>query len=135
MEQLNRGNKQDNDVGYRELDIGSDIDELLAKGSYLDMRAAPRSKPIANFAGIVRNKSAPAGLREKIPQKINIPSEIYQQKIRLESFKPEYEIFKNYLLDSKSLSKLETKDISGMITVKEYTKKLLKEEQINKGAR
>ena len=42
MEQLNRGNKQDNDVGYRELDIGSDIDELLAKGeevSYDDVLA------------------------------------------------------------------------------------------------
>lgn len=135
MEQFNRGYKQDNKVGYRELDIGSDIDEILAKNKYQDMRAAPRSKPVVNFAGIVRNKSAPPGLREKIPKGISIPSEIYHQKIRLESFKSEYEVFKSYLLDTKSLSKLETKDISGMITVREYTQRLQTEEQINKGAR
>lgn len=117
MEQLNRI-QQDEDVEIQNRDTGRSSPPNLR---YHDMQAAPkRLPPNISFAGIVRNKSAPFTLKPKTVQ----PTEIYHEKIKLECYKSEYEVFKNYLLDAKSLSKIDSKDCSGLLTVREFSKSL-----------
>ena len=121
MEQLNKKRRQDEDIGY---DNNAGLFGL-PNNKYQDMRAAP--KPInknIGFASLVRNKSVPAGLKEKIPKEQNIPSEIYQGNIKLECYQSELMEFKNIMLDVRSMIKAEVKDFSAFLTVRDYSQKL-----------
>jgi hypothetical protein len=121
MEQLNRGQNQDTNVEMKNHGTGQNRPANLR---YHDMQAAPVKIPKnIGFAGLVRNKSIPSGIPPKIP-KIVKPTEVYHEKIKLESFKSDFVVFKNYLLDAKSLSKVEFKDCSRLLTVKEFSNKL-----------
>ena len=116
MKQLNRL-QQDEDVGIMR-DTGRSSPPNLR---YHDIHAAPeRTANHVSFAGIVRNKSAPPGLKPKTIR----PTDVYHEKIKLECFKSEYEVFKNYLLDARSLSRIESKDCSGLLTVREFANNL-----------
>ncbi len=130
MEQLNRNLRQDEDVGLPN-NKGSDI--RRPKNPYIDSAGAPqRLKRDIGFASIVRNKSAPPGLEKKLRKENRRPTEVYQDMIRLEVFKSEYEVFKNSLLEASSLSRVDSRDFSTMMTVKEYSSKLTQSNELYK---
>lgn len=121
MEQLNR-KRQNEDARY-----DRDVENRQTRPpniKYHDSQAQLRQrlpKGIA-FADIVRNKSAPPSLKKET--ETNIPSEIYEEKITLESFKSDLIVFKNLLYDARSLTKVESKDFTGLLTVRDYSNKL-----------
>lgn len=126
MEQLNRI-QQDEDVGIQTRDTGRSSPPNL---KYHDMSAAPKRLP-PSFAKIVRNKSVPPGLKPTTHKTVR-PKEIYHEKITLECFKSEYEVFKNYLLDARSLTRIESKDCSGLLTVREFANNLSSYNELSK---
>ena len=105
MEQLNRIERQDKDVGSAYTDSGQNT-RANPPNKYGDMQAAPHNTfGRSGFAGIVRNKSVPFGLNEEIKEEIKLPTEVYKEETLLVSYKPKYIVFKNYLIDIKTLAK------------------------------
>jgi len=125
MGQLNRIIRQDEDIAL-DNDVGQSAHPPNNK--YQDMRAAPRRlNNSTSFAGLVRNKSAPIPeLQRKNSQNVtpDIPTEIYQISMKLEIYRSGLIPFKNLMFDASSMVKTEVKDISGFLTVKDYSQKL-----------
>ena len=132
MEQLNRIIRQDEDIGP-DNDVGQS--GRPPNNKYQDMRAAPRRlNNSTSFAGLVRNKSAPPGLpRDKFPKgPPDIPTEVYQSNIKLETYQSELIPFKNLMFDAGSMVKADVKDFSGFLTVRDYSQKLSSDDERNK---
>ena len=124
MEQLNRKERQDEDVGLIDIDVGQNK-RANPPNKYGDMRAAPHNTfRNSGFAGIVRNKSVPSELNEEIKEEIKLPTERYKEETSLVSYRPKYIVFKNYLIDIKTLAKKQERNYSGLLSAREYSKKL-----------
>lgn len=129
MEQLNRKPRQDEDIGLPD----NKSSMRRPNNPYIDSAGAPqRLKKDIGFASIVRNKSAPPGLEKKLRKERKRPTEVYQDMITLEVFKSEYEVFRNSLLEASILSKVDSKDYSTMITVKEFSSMLTQSNELYK---
>lgn len=124
MEQLNRIERQDDDVSLTDIGVGNNT-RANPPNKYGDMRAVPRNTSgNSGFAGIVRNKSVPSEFSKKIKEEIKLPTDVYEERSSLVSYRSRYIVFKNYLIDIKTLAKKEERNYSGLLSVREYSKKL-----------
>lgn len=133
MGQLNNTNKNDDDIGKTDkyiikvknaaTNLEENADSITKNKNLTKVISNPLEDDISLSSlarNIVDNDNDIKYRKSKIPK-----LEVYEQKPILETFKTDFVVFKSYLLDAKSLVKVETSKLNSFLTTKEYIKNLL----------